>query len=592
MLTLSYFGSFEILHNAEPIALPTRPCARLLALVGTEPGHRWRREAVAREIWPEAEWGNDAVSLRTALAMLRRTLGPDLLGSDRDCVWVHPGETSSDLDDFRATVARERREPDADARERALVRIAEFPMEFLTGWESSWVLPLRTEHARAVARAALDLARVRLASGSYEEARRLALRALAVRPGNDGAIAVAVRASVALGERGEALELAAQAGDSPELRRLAEEIAAAPVPAVPTTPTTVPSSDLLFDAFESNLANDPEGAVRFLLANRPFWWRQQEIAQAKRLLAHALEAAPLSADATALALFTLSFLHYRTSHYAEALDMIARGLAITEGGDESLALDLLMVRAIVEYEVRRWEASAATTREIFARLDRRPEDHRRSFALGNRGGYEWHLMRLAAAKADYAEAREIYVGEDIRRVYIRATTTTNLACIAAVEGDWPLTERHAAEAREVMTLRFDALGAGLAESLFCLARAAQGDREVGPQLVRAPLDVVRCGMRRMATVVFDNVAEGLAHLGRGAAALELLDAVADLRSELGHERSPAEQVCALRTEAIARARLGGEVPSAPRGDYAALAAWTVARGDEIEPAASEKSLLG
>ncbi|RYG67441.1 hypothetical protein EON77_16490, partial [bacterium] len=230
MLTLRYFGPFEARRDGAEIVFPTRPVARLFALLATEPGHHWRREAVAREIWPDAEWATETVSLRTALTMLRRTLGEGVVGSDRERVWIEADRVTSDRDRFAALLRREGLETDTDRRELALAELAENPAEFLSEWEAPWIVPLRTEQARAVARVALDLSRIRLASGRYEEARTLALRSLGARPGNDHAIAIAVRASVALGERDEALELAARAGGSVELRRLAAEIESTPAP--------------------------------------------------------------------------------------------------------------------------------------------------------------------------------------------------------------------------------------------------------------------------------------------------------------------------------------------------------------------------
>ena len=578
MVTLRYFGPFEARREGVEIAFPTRPVARLFALLATQPGHRWRREAVAREIWPDAEWATETVSLRTALSMLRRTLGEGVVGSDRERVWVEPETVRSDRDRFAEFARREGLETSGDRREAILNELAESPTEFLTDWESPWIVPLRHEHARAVARVALDLSRQRLASGRYEEARTLALRSLVARPGNDHAIAIAVRASVALGDRDEALELAARAGGSPELRRLAEEIERTPLAPVAPAPA---AQDVLFDAFESNLREDPEAAVRFLLANAQFWWRQRELARAKELLALALKETALSHELRVRTLYALAFLHSRTSDYPEQEALVQEAERIALVSVPEMVGNIQTMKGFLLYETRCYDESRAVFDAVL-REDPDPARHPHvTYARVNRGGLNWQMLRLEEAKADYAAARDRDVAGGFRSAYIRAMVDANLACIAHVEEDWGEAERRATAAREVMTIRTDTLAASMAESIYLLARVAQGDAGYGARLTRAPLELVRCGMRRMALLVFDQVAEGLAHLGRGDAARELSRAVGVLRGELGHARSPAEERCLARTLTLAKANPGPAVPPAPTKGYAELAAWTAARGDEL-----------
>ena len=577
MLTLRYFGPFEVRRDGAEVTLPTRPCARLLALLGTEPGRRWRREAIAREIWPDAEYATETVSLRTALTMIRKVIGADVLGADRERVWVEAGAVTSDRERFGVLLRRESLEPDADQREESLAELVQSSPMFLEGWDAPWVMPLRAEHVRSVARVALDLSRIRLASGQYEEARQLALRSLVARPGNDHAIAIAVRAAVALGERDEALELAARGGASPELRRLAEEIERSPAATSP--PPTVEAPDLLFDAFESNLREDPEGAVRFLMGNRSFWWRQREIVRAKTLLQLGLDAAPLSPSLRARTLHTLGMLHFRTADYGPTLEAGRQALALDPEPD--LRNDIRMVRGATLLEMRCWEEAEAEIQDHLALLTTEPRDYRTNWVTMNHASLASNLLRFDEAQRYLDEAGENFIGDEFRRLYGEAHIRTGRAEMAAYDGDWILTARHADAAREVLTVRVDPFAAAIPNALALLARAAQGDAGVGPRLVGAPLDPVRSGMRRMAVVVFDFVAEGLAHLGRGDAATELLRANSHLREELGHDRSPLEQAFVERTETLARERRGPSVPPAPTGGYALLAAWTAARGDDL-----------
>ncbi len=576
MLTLRYFGSFEATSGGTRLPIPTRPAARLLALLASEPGRRWRREAVAAEIWPDAEYGSEGVSLRSALTMLRRTLGEGVVGADRERVWIEAGAVATDRERFGAVLRREGIETDGDRRETLLADLAEAPAGFLEGWDAPWITVLRDEHARAVARTALELARVRFDAGSYADARRLALRALGARPGNEGAIAVAARAAAALGERDEAIALAAGAGGSEELRRLAREIETAPAPTAPDR------ADMLFDAFETTLRTDAEGAVRFLLANRSLWWRQRDLARAKALVALALAAEGVPDRLRARAAAVASSLHLRTSHYAEALAALERAESLVGDDEPELALDIRGVRGSLLHEMRRND-------EAEPLLDAAVAEYRTSekgplslpVALVSRGHLLWHVGRPAEARADYAEALAALSGDHPGIGYARGTILANLAGIAHVEENWPEVERNAALARGVLTVRVDVMTTVLVESHLLLVRTALGEPGLGPRLGRAPLEAVRCGMRRMSLVVLDHVAEGFALMGHGRAARELSHAVGLFRSELGHVRSQAEERVLARVFARAEALGGSEVPPAPSTGYAELAAWTIARGDEL-----------
>lgn len=581
MLTLRYFGPFTVHREGQELTLPTRPTARLLARLALEPGRRLRRDLVAREIWPETTWAGDTTSLRTALTMLRRTLGDNVIGADREHVWIEAGEVSTDRERFEILSRREGIETDSDRREVALIELAGAPHNYLEGWEADWIEAPRRAHARSVARAALGLSRLRLASGDYSEARCLALRSLAATPGNDHASAVAVRAAIALGERDEAQALAMRTDPSSEVRKLVQELAPGPLSAAPA-----PAPDLLFEAFESNLREDPEGAVRFLMANQSFWWRQSEMVRGKELLALAAAAPDLSDEMRARALMMLGMLHQRTSDYEAALAVYAAAEPLLAALDPSRILPLHSNRGFLFMEMRRYEESERAFDAAFATDEHTPAPPertklRRSYALINRAGLDWHLLRLDRAKAAYAEALSLAEGDEVQRAYVRGLVAANLAYVAEVEGDWPTVERQATVASEILTVRIDLLSASAVQSLVLLARCAQGETGLGSLLGRVPLDLVRCGMRRMALVVFDHVAEGFAFLGHGQAALELQASVTALRAELGHVRSPAEEVGAARLKTLAAQRPGSPVPSAPRAGYAEVAAWTAALGDEF-----------
>ena len=567
MLTLRYFGSFEVWRGDAPVALPTRPCARLLALLATEPGRRWRREAIAREVWPDAEWGTDTVSLRTALSMLRRELGPTHLETDRETVRIQG--TASDFARFDQLRRREEREGDGERREALLAELAETSIEFLEGWDASWAVALRNEHHRAIATVTLELARLRLTGGLPEEARRFARRSLAARPRHPGALALAMRAEAALGDYAEASALLARSfpnGPPAELAALEGELARSPsrAPAAPTL-------EFVRTAFEAGIVDDPETALSLVVASRRFWWRQSDLASGVELLTRGLAAPGLPTELRARGLITLSQLHHRAGRSARAIACAEEGLALVPA-DSELGIELLGTLVQPLTATRRWEETGDILRRVLAILS--PNDPRWTIFRIYQGREALQHMRLDDAERIFAEALVPCDASDFHGAWDFAYVDLLRAWIAGLRGDWPLAERLAGRARAFFTLDVDSYIASSAEALVLLARVAQGDRSAGLPLARTAYTPLRAGMPRPTSLALEYAALGLAHLGQGRSGMELLTAVGELRVQQGFPRSPADVALVEAARELARESPGDAPLELPR-EVGALVGWTI-----------------
>lgn len=76
-LRIGLLGGFSISHDGQPISLPTRKAAAVLAVLALSPGQAVARERLADLLWPGSAAEQARGSLRQALSQLRRTLDND-----------------------------------------------------------------------------------------------------------------------------------------------------------------------------------------------------------------------------------------------------------------------------------------------------------------------------------------------------------------------------------------------------------------------------------------------------------------------------------------------------------------------------------
>ena len=137
---LYLLGSFRIERDSHPIHLPRRKVESLLAYLVLYPQVH-SREKLAALFWGDFSDAQARKSLRTALPILRKELGDDLLLSDRESVqlnpafplWVDAREFEKQATAFLSSVS-----PDPSQ-----LNVDRYQGELLVDFYDDWVLPER-----------------------------------------------------------------------------------------------------------------------------------------------------------------------------------------------------------------------------------------------------------------------------------------------------------------------------------------------------------------------------------------------------------------------------------------------------------------
>jgi TolB-like protein len=200
--SLRLLDGFELRDAAGcPIELRTRKSRQLLAHLAVAPGRARSREHLAALLWADRQEEQARASLRSALADLRRALGPGALAADGDGVALRPGVLSTDYDRLKAAAG--------GGEVAGLAEI--YPGEFLRGHEydgetfTEWLRGLRSECIELAIRI-LEANSDRLAaSGRHPAALDMMRECLALEPLKEASHRAIMRLHAASGERGMAL---------------------------------------------------------------------------------------------------------------------------------------------------------------------------------------------------------------------------------------------------------------------------------------------------------------------------------------------------------------------------------------------------
>jgi len=187
LLRLRLLGGFELRSatTGAPIPLPARKPALLLAYLALRPGQPQGRDKLAGLFWGNSGDAQARTSLRQALAVLRRQLGPHAEGliqaPEVETVALAPGRLATDVAELEACLASGAR----DALERA---VALYEGDLLDGFQAreplleEWLVAERQRLREAVLAAMAALLPEVVATGPAEAGVRLALRVLALDP--------------------------------------------------------------------------------------------------------------------------------------------------------------------------------------------------------------------------------------------------------------------------------------------------------------------------------------------------------------------------------------------------------------------------
>src|SRR5262249_53437788 len=138
--------------------------AGLLAFLAHHRETAQSREVLIEMFWPEGEPEAGRNNLSKALSLLRQQLEEATVLATRATVQLDP-RTTTDVDDFRATLARAASAKGASRRETLARALELYKGEFLAGHYQDWIAPERDRLRASFARAALELARALEAAG-------------------------------------------------------------------------------------------------------------------------------------------------------------------------------------------------------------------------------------------------------------------------------------------------------------------------------------------------------------------------------------------------------------------------------------------
>lgn len=144
-LQLKLFGDFEVLGQDQTvIALPTRRTGELLARLTLAGDKSLERGEAASEIWPFVPLDAAKQSLRKSLSFIRSTLGDVVLANGSGLRIAAGVET--DLTRVKAALFRAKLAADGESAALELTEIDKLTEKpLLSGWDSEWIEPFRSE---------------------------------------------------------------------------------------------------------------------------------------------------------------------------------------------------------------------------------------------------------------------------------------------------------------------------------------------------------------------------------------------------------------------------------------------------------------
>ena len=266
---LFLLGSFRLEHKTRAIHFSTRKIESLLAYLVLNP-HAHAREKLAALFWGDTSNDQARLSLRVALAALRKELGDDLLIADRETVQINP--------DFPIWVDAKEIERLSDSEIDAPIAqslnrlISLYSGDLLPDFYDDWIL-IERERLRALyVDALLRLIQHARSSGEYARVIELAQKLLATEPANETAHQHLIFCYLALGDRAAALKQYATCE-----RALRDELNVAPAPETRALYARAQTQEARGKSLEALFTNVPTPLSSFV-------GRQKEIREIKELL--------------------------------------------------------------------------------------------------------------------------------------------------------------------------------------------------------------------------------------------------------------------------------------------------------------------
>ena len=262
LFTLQLFGAFHLSAGGETIRLPRRKVEALLAylVVRSVPqGHT--REQLAALFWGDTSDDQARTSLRTSLAVLRKTLGSDAILADRERVELNPNfPLRVDVLEFLQACST--------APERA---VELYCGDLLPELYDDWVLAERERLRDRYIKTLLRLTQQMRSHSEYEHAIHYARLVLASEPANETAHQHLMFCEMARGNRLAALDQYEACA-----RALRDELAVEPSPETQALSHWIKQTPTLTSSDAARITNLP-------VPHTSFVGRKPELGQVKAL---------------------------------------------------------------------------------------------------------------------------------------------------------------------------------------------------------------------------------------------------------------------------------------------------------------------
>jgi DNA-binding SARP family transcriptional activator/CheY-like chemotaxis protein len=232
---LRMLGSYEVERSGEPVSLPTRKAAAILAILSIDDERTHTRERIATLLWGDSGPDQSRQSLRQSLFTIRRRFSdvPEPVVADGDRLSIARDVVSSDVEDFEVASRNE-------TVEGLTLATDLYRGEFLDGFHldenafETWAQSERERLRQIAIDCHLRLLRLLIEVGRTPDAVQVALRVLAIEPTHEATHRTLMRLYLAQGRRdaavrqyhicADALFDALRIKPSPETEALFEEI--------------------------------------------------------------------------------------------------------------------------------------------------------------------------------------------------------------------------------------------------------------------------------------------------------------------------------------------------------------------------------
>ncbi|MEJ2510834.1 MAG: tetratricopeptide repeat protein [Anaerolineales bacterium] len=183
-LCIYLLGSFKIRLGTKHLELPTRKAELLLAYLILNPGEH-SREKLAALLWGDSSTTDSRNSLRNALALVNKIIGPGLFIADRQTVELNPDYPLwVDAHKFQTQATELLTEPAPNPEQ---INFDLYQGDLLTDYYDDWIFPFREQYLSLLIKSLLLIMQNLRSQSEYDGAIEYANKVLLFDPANERA---------------------------------------------------------------------------------------------------------------------------------------------------------------------------------------------------------------------------------------------------------------------------------------------------------------------------------------------------------------------------------------------------------------------